>query len=253
MKSRRRSVEVQTLPTVLPSAASEYILLHLALSLIFVCRSASRRSSAACELSKGALRALRAQARQQTHGSGDWSDMSASVSRAASIDQDSVSVSMMGGQMRHHDLYDTQNIDMPYLSDASIGGHQGYYSEQIPKDQQGNGMGYMHPGMNWAYHQSLLGHEGDGAAYPQYGGRSGESMRMEAISREVRLTLLDRCRNRTRGRVSTAIHVPSTSSKHPSTPSRIHDIRPSPSLLPYRTQLYTHPTRSPASCPAYRP
>ncbi|WWD02142.1 hypothetical protein V865_000180 [Kwoniella europaea PYCC6329] len=38
----------------------------------------SRRSSAACELSKGALRALRAQARQQTssHESGDWSDIS---------------------------------------------------------------------------------------------------------------------------------------------------------------------------------
>ncbi|WWC63542.1 uncharacterized protein I303_106145 [Kwoniella dejecticola CBS 10117] len=38
----------------------------------------SRRSSAACELSKGALRALRAQARQQSssHESGDWSDIS---------------------------------------------------------------------------------------------------------------------------------------------------------------------------------
>ncbi|KAK6910905.1 hypothetical protein I204_03058 [Kwoniella mangroviensis CBS 8886] len=40
--------------------------------------SNSRRSSAACELSKGALRALRAQARQQSssHESGDWSDIS---------------------------------------------------------------------------------------------------------------------------------------------------------------------------------
>ncbi|OCF40707.1 hypothetical protein I317_05479 [Kwoniella heveanensis CBS 569] len=42
----------------------------------------SRRSSAACELSKGALRALRAQARQQVQGSGEWSD----ISRAGSID-----------------------------------------------------------------------------------------------------------------------------------------------------------------------
>ncbi|WRT68647.1 uncharacterized protein IL334_005626 [Kwoniella shivajii] len=42
-------------------------------------RSASRRSSvAACELSKGALRALRAQARQQYSESGDWSDISRS-------------------------------------------------------------------------------------------------------------------------------------------------------------------------------
>ncbi|WWC93345.1 hypothetical protein V866_000179 [Kwoniella sp. B9012] len=40
--------------------------------------SNSRRNSAACELSKGALRALRAQARQQSssHESGDWSDIS---------------------------------------------------------------------------------------------------------------------------------------------------------------------------------
>ncbi|WVQ68497.1 uncharacterized protein L199_006705 [Kwoniella botswanensis] len=40
--------------------------------------SNSRRSSSACELSKGALRALRAQARQQSssHESGDWSDIS---------------------------------------------------------------------------------------------------------------------------------------------------------------------------------
>ncbi|WWC71342.1 uncharacterized protein I206_105296 [Kwoniella pini CBS 10737] len=41
----------------------------------------SRRSSAACELSKGALRALRAQARQQSgsNESGNWSDISSSI------------------------------------------------------------------------------------------------------------------------------------------------------------------------------
>lgn len=45
-------------------------------------RASSRRSNGACELSKGALRALRAQARQrqQSFNSGDWSDLSHSTS-----------------------------------------------------------------------------------------------------------------------------------------------------------------------------
>ncbi|OWZ67297.1 hypothetical protein AYX15_01600 [Cryptococcus neoformans] len=49
-------------------------------------KALSRRASGACELSKGALRALRAQARQrqQSFNSGDWSDLS----RSTSMDRD---------------------------------------------------------------------------------------------------------------------------------------------------------------------
>nr|ODN94545.1 hypothetical protein L204_04678 [Cryptococcus depauperatus CBS 7855] len=53
-----------------------------------------RKSSGACELSKGALRALRAQARQRQQSS-DWSD----ISRATSVDLDgkSAAASRLGG------------------------------------------------------------------------------------------------------------------------------------------------------------
>jgi hypothetical protein len=107
------------------------------------CRSASRRSSAACELSKGALRALRARARHESRGSGDWSDLSASGSRGVSIDTDSVS---MGVQPS---LYDSPaSSDLPFVSDVGVGGTEGYFASQAA---DGMTMAYSHPEISWAF------------------------------------------------------------------------------------------------------
>ncbi|ODO11053.1 hypothetical protein I350_01655 [Cryptococcus amylolentus CBS 6273] len=95
-------------------------------------QSRKKDNAAASELSKGALRALRAQARQRQHqASGDWSD----VSRATSIDPDTRSIST-----RRSSVF-TQQSQSPEPHALAYG---------LGQDQQSiggsDGMAYTHPG-----------------------------------------------------------------------------------------------------------
>jgi hypothetical protein len=93
---------------------------------------APSKKGQANELSKGALRALRAQARQG--GSGENSDMSRSVSRAASPD------------VVKDDFDDLDDFDSPAPSMMYIQEHAG--QPTLVPDQS-----YSQPTMSWGYQQ----------------------------------------------------------------------------------------------------
>ncbi|WVQ95193.1 hypothetical protein IAU59_002287 [Kwoniella sp. CBS 9459] len=146
----------------------------------------SRRSSAACELSKGALRALRAQARQQAQGSGEWSDFS----RSDSLDPEmSTSSQLRGSRRTSYAMESGSNASSPEpmlgyglglapsqmqgFAQASSSGHQDpQHHHQLQHDSHGfwnmshvephsaadgsmiDGMAYIHPGMaNFSFDQ----------------------------------------------------------------------------------------------------
>lgn len=102
-------------------------------------RASSRRPNGACELSKGALRALRAQARQrqQSFNSGDWSDLS----RSTSIDPDA-----QGSRQRQYSAFEmTGSLQSPEPDDGSqyrlVQGQN-----QVPSGQL-QYMAYSHQGL----------------------------------------------------------------------------------------------------------
>ncbi|KIR77582.1 HMG box factor, other [Cryptococcus gattii EJB2] len=101
-------------------------------------KASSRRPNGACELSKGALRALRAQARQrqQSFNSGDWSDLP----RSTSIDPDA-----QGSRQRQYSAFEmTGSLQSPQPDDGSqYGLVQG--QNQVPSGQL-QYMAYSHPG-----------------------------------------------------------------------------------------------------------
>ena len=98
-------------------------------------RAPIQRTSSASELSKGALRALKADARHPSIDSGDWSDL---YSRDASIDPDYDGSAENGG-------FDGQNEQVL----------QGMPQFQHPPNGQFNeGMAYVHPALGgWNFPQ----------------------------------------------------------------------------------------------------
>lgn len=85
--------------------------------------------SGANELSKGALRALRAQARHQSTPSVDWSE--ASFSRANSSEVDSMPFRSAGGEL----AYEVPQGDMPYMSELET-----YYGDATDSYEWGFGV-----------------------------------------------------------------------------------------------------------------
>lgn len=117
-------------------------------------RPISRRSSAACELSKGALRALRAEARQHTQGSGDWSDFS--LEAGGEMDASSLMHSRQSSLANF-----SEASDMPYLSTAVEGVPAPYFG------MASEGMAYLHPGETWAEAGHGMPHFEQGYAFSQ--------------------------------------------------------------------------------------
>lgn len=118
-------------------------------------RSGSRRSSAAIELSKGAIRAIRARARTDSKGTtDDWSDASRATSPAPS---QADSLDQPGPCRTQSYAYDRPaHGDVPYLSEGML--HAPYFHPS------GEAMAYAHPDFkNWPFDQ----HSGSqGYAYP---------------------------------------------------------------------------------------
>ena len=114
-----------------------------------VFRPTSRRGSAAVELSKGALRALRAQARQPSqNGSGDWSD----ASRANSLGPSVADSHEKEGASR------VQGVGMVY--DLSGQGEVPYQTEGFQPSYFASAnevMAYDHPDMaGWTFEQHAM-------------------------------------------------------------------------------------------------
>ncbi|WVW85373.1 hypothetical protein I302_107411 [Kwoniella bestiolae CBS 10118] len=120
-------------------------------------KSNSRRASAACELSKGALRALRAQARQQSssHESGDWSDISSLRGRSTSQPRSRSISRRQSYAFEFEDNCDsTEENDHEHEVDASVNG-----------PNQGGMLGYgLAPSQiqGFAQHQQFHQQAGDG-------------------------------------------------------------------------------------------
>ncbi|ORX38285.1 hypothetical protein BD324DRAFT_649662 [Kockovaella imperatae] len=104
------------------------------------------KADSASELSKGALRALRAQARHDSVGSGDWSDL---ASRANSLDPDGEGLTRAITREPGADVDGFQDYDF-----ARAAGHFGL--AQDPVYGYSDGMGYVHPalgGEGWNFGQ----------------------------------------------------------------------------------------------------
>ncbi|WVQ79691.1 hypothetical protein IAT38_001791 [Cryptococcus sp. DSM 104549] len=110
-------------------------------------KATSRRGSAACELSKGALRALRAQARQrQAQPSGDWSD----ISRDTSIDPDSQSIRGRGSSLAFGGTTASESPEPRGMAYGYAGQEQG----QGQYLSTSEAMAYAHPEVtSWAFEQ----------------------------------------------------------------------------------------------------